>query len=69
MLTLQTIPAREEEEYGRDQPGRIARILGACWGGGEYAGAREAGTNLPVYLPFRISPEAPEAPGAAGSGD
>ena len=54
VLTLQTIPAGEEEEYGTDQLGRIARILVACWGSGEYAAAQEAGTNFPEYLPSRI---------------
>ena len=54
VLTLRTIPAREEEKYGTDQLGRIGSINVACWGGGEYATAQEAGMYLPVYLPSCI---------------
>ena len=47
---VQTIPAWEEDDCGTGQLGRVGRFSLHAAGGGEHAGAQEAGAYLPDYL-------------------
>ena len=66
VLTLQTIPARDEEEYGTDQLGRIG---GFSLHAGVSVNTRERKKLERICRYTSRSALSPEAPGADRSGD